>query len=167
MSQDTAERITPSSGSTWRTIMLAGLAAAAVDAAYFTIKALIENVGPVRVLQGIAGFWLGNSAATSGSAGAALGAATHIGLATIMAAAFVAMYRSLPVLRGSFIKMGTVYGIALYGVMYGIVLPLRWPQIFPSFSGWGSVFDVVVHIAVGIAIAAVTLSAREIWWNKD
>jgi hypothetical protein len=160
MSQSIAERLTPRSGSTWRTIMLAGLAAAAVDAAYFTVKSLIENVGPVRVLQGIAGFWLGKSAVTSGSAGAALGAATHIGLATIMAAGFIAMYRSLPVLRGSIIKMGTIYGIALYAVMYGIVLPLRWPEIFPTFSGWTSALDVVIHVAVGIAIAAITLSAR-------
>jgi uncharacterized membrane protein YagU involved in acid resistance len=160
MLEDTAELTRASARILWRTILLAGLAGAAVDAAYFTVKSYVDGVGPVRVLQSIAGFWLGKSAATGGAASAALGAATHLGLATIMAAGFVAVHRCFPMLRGSVVTMGAIYGLVLYAVMYGIVLPLRWPQIFPTFSGWTSVFDVLVHIAVGIAIAAVALPAR-------
>lgn len=148
--------------STLPTILIAGLAAAAVDAAYFTSKSLLEGVGPLKVLQGIAGFWLGPAASKGGFASAALGAATHVSLATIMASGFIVFYRIAPKLAEAAVKMGALYGCLLYAIMYGIILPLRWPQIFPSFNGWTSVFDVTVHIAVGITIAAITLSRVEI-----
>jgi uncharacterized membrane protein YagU involved in acid resistance len=166
MSHGTAERISTTAKTSWRTILLAGVAAAAVDAAYFTAKSLLENVGPFQVLKGIAGFWLGPAASTGGLSSAALGAATHLGLAIIMAAGFVIICRFVPKLRGSLIKMGAAYGLLLYAIMYGIVLPLRWPQVFPSFNGWTSIFDVIVHVVVGVAIAAVALSAQQTGYEK-
>jgi len=40
-------------------------------------------------------------------------------------------------------------------VMYGIVLPLRFPEVFPRWSGWLSVTDILVHMGVGLIMALV------------
>lgn len=140
-----------------KAVLLAGLAAGVVDAVYFSAKAVIEGGTPIGALQAIAGFWPGGTAGGGGPPSALLGAATHFGLATIMAAGFVVFApRSL---RSMALRSGATYGVFLYLVMYLIVLPLRWPQIFPRWDGWVSTLDIFIHVAVGITIAEV--AARE------
>jgi len=133
-------------------ITVAGLGAAAVDATYFTVKALVAGASPVGVLRAIAGFWLGKAAAADGLESPVIGAATHVGLAMVMAAGFVLLQPRLKGLRGPALLVGPAYGVGLYVVMYFIVLPLRWPGRFPSFDGWATLGDVLVHAAVGLAI---------------
>lgn len=161
MEQATHKPFSTSRRKIGRTILMAGLAAAAVDAAYFIAKSFYENTGPVFALQSIAGFWLGPSATRGGLASAMIGAVTHVGLATLMAGGFMLLYRGMPKLRASIVKMGVPYGVLLYVIMYGGVLPLRWPHAFPAFSGWASIFDIMIHIAVGVTIASVTLSTND------
>ena len=136
-------------------IVTAGLAGALVDFIYATAVGLIDGRGPVRVWQGVAGGWLGKAARDGGLASAGLGLANHIAIAACMAGAYVLAATRLPILYRRPVAMGALYGLALYIVMYRIVLPLRWPGVFPRWDGMKSVMDVAVHVAVGLAIALV------------
>jgi uncharacterized membrane protein YagU involved in acid resistance len=140
-------------------IAAAGIAGGLVDAIYFSTKALLDDRSPVKVLQGIAGFWLGKAAFDGGVMSACLGLATHFGLATIMASAFFVLAALFPQLRRQPVLAGLIYGLILYGVMYFVVLPLRWPAIYPRFQGLASVPDILAHIGVGLAIALVVSRA--------
>lgn len=145
-------------------VLVAGLAAALVDACYFSATAFLKGNSPLSVLKSIAGFWPKSMSSGGDGTAAVMGLVTHVGLATIMAAAFLMVRPSLPWLRGSVLQAGLVWGAILYIVMYLVVLPLRWPTIFPRWDGLTSIFDIVVHLLVGLSIAAVigfTASARE------
>jgi hypothetical protein len=134
-------------------VLIAGLAGAAVDAVYFTSKALVMGQSPVSVLQSIAAFWLGKDAFDGGPQRAALGAATHVGLAIVMAAGFILARPHLRWLRGPAVQAGVLYGLFLYLLMFMVVLPIRWPSLYPSFTGLGSILDIAAHLAVGITFA--------------
>jgi hypothetical protein len=140
-------------------VVMAGMAGAAVDFVYATALGLINGRGPLKVWQGVASGWLGKAARDGGLASAGLGLATHIGIATCMAGAYALAATRLPILYRRPLLMGALYGLPLYGVMNRIVLPLRWPGVFPRWDGVKSLLDVLVHIGVGLAIAIV-LSRR-------
>jgi hypothetical protein len=140
-------------------IVTAGLAGAAVDFVYATMVGLAAGRGPVKVWQGVAGAWLGKAAGDGGLASAGLGLITHVGIATCMAGAYALAAPRLPILYRRPLLMGALYGLPLYGVMYRVVLPLRWPEVFPRWDGVRSVLDILAHVGVGLAIAFV-LSRR-------
>jgi hypothetical protein len=147
-------------------IALAGVAGGLVDAFYFSVLAWMQGRSPFRVLQSIASFWLGAASMYAGAISALLGLATHFGLAILMAAGYAAAAAKLPLLRQRPHTAGPVYGLILYWVMYYLVLPLRWPEIYPRFFGWMSGLDILAHMGVGLAIALVLArdpnGAREI-----
>jgi len=140
-------------------LVTAGLAGALVDFVYADIVGAIGGRSIVQVWQGVAGAWLGKAARDGGLASMSLGLATHIGIAMCMAAVYALAATRLPILYRRPALMGALYGLPLYGVMYRIVLPLRWPEVFPRWDGWRSIADLGSHIGVGLAIALV-LSGR-------
>lgn len=137
------------------TILLAGLAGAMVDGLYASAKGLVKGIGVERVWQSVAGGWLGPAAREGGLGMAALGLATHVGIALAMAAVYVLARRRLPILRRRHWPAAIAYGLGLYAVMYLAVLPLRWPGIFPRWDGLFSLADVAAHVGVALAVAAV------------
>ncbi|MFV3130594.1 hypothetical protein [Niveispirillum sp. KHB5.9] len=137
------------------TIILAGLAGAAIDGAYASSLGIIRDIGVMRVWQGVAGGWIGPAAREGGIATALLGVATHIAIAQVMAAVFVLALARLEPLRRHRWAAATAYGLGLYAFMYLVVLPLRWPEVFPRWTGLFSVTDIAAHIGVAMAIAAV------------
>ena len=66
---------------------------------------------------------------------------------------------------------GIAYGLALWGVMYWIVLPQRWPTMFPvdpRLDPKGFAEDLFSHIVlVGIPIALVARSASRWRFTSD
>jgi hypothetical protein len=141
-------------------ILLAGMTGAIIDAIYFSSLAIIDGHSPIRTLQGIASFWLGPKSAELGTASALLGLVTHVALATMMAAGFFVVSLRFEGVQGSVVKAGLVYGAFLYLVMYLVVLPLRWPTVFPRWDGWRSGCDVAIHLMIGLAFAIlITRSA--------
>jgi hypothetical protein len=36
-----------------------------------------------------------------------------------------------------------------------VVMPLRWPTIYPCWTGWNSVLDIGVHLIIGVAFALI------------
>lgn len=136
-------------------IVLAGFAGGAVDFVYANGVALVHGRSVLRPWQGVASGWIGKAAAEGGLATAALGLLTHWGIAFCMAAAFALAARRVRRLYERPVASGLLYGLALYGVMYLIVLPLRFPQIFPRWDGVQSLTDIATHLGVGLSIAMV------------
>lgn len=136
-------------------IALAALAGGAFDLAYATFAGAAAGRSFQKVWQGVASGWLGPSAGDLGWASASLGLATHFGIAAVMAGTVALAGDRLPVIYRRPWVSGTLYGLALYGVMHRIVLPLRWPTIFPRWDGLMSLGEVLVHVAVGLAFVFV------------
>lgn len=136
-------------------LALATLAAGSLDVAYASAMGALQGRTPVRVMQSIAGGWLGPESFKLGYASAALGLVTHFAITFVMAAGFALAARLQPQLAQRPWIAGPIYGLGLYGVMYGLVLPLRWPQLFPKFNGLATGADLMLHMAFGLAIALI------------
>jgi hypothetical protein len=148
-----AEPALPSPGlPAWPRLLLAGLAGGAVDFIYACSVGATKGRSVERVWQGVASGWIGKAARDGGWATSALGMATHFGIAIVMALTYAIGARFLPVLYRHWLACGLVYGFVLYGVMYRIVLALRFPP-GPGWDGWLSVADIASHIGVALAIA--------------
>lgn len=136
-------------------IGLAGLAGGLVDFVYASVMfGLLKGKPIYKVWQGVASGWLGKAAADGGYGSAALGVVTHFGIALCMAAAYGLAATRLGILRQRPLVCGAVYGVLLYGFMYGVVLPLRFGRPY-HWNGLASAGDLVSHVGVGLAIAFV------------
>lgn len=97
----------------------------------------VKGVGPLRVLQGVAAGPFGDPMLQRASMPIALaGLIVHYALMTVMVTVFTLAAVFLPALRRRPLLWGTLYGLGLYLVMYWIVLPLRWPDLFPRTGAW-------------------------------
>lgn len=137
-----------------RRILAAGLLGGMVDFVYACCVGLIRSGSPVRPWQGVASGWLGPAAREMGLASAALGVLTHFAIATAMAAAYALAATRLEVLYRRPGLSGLLYGLILYAVMYGAVLPLRFGRPW-HWAGLLSVTDILAHLGVGLVIALV------------
>jgi hypothetical protein len=143
-------------------VVVGGLAAGVIDIAYaclfWSIKA---GVRPSRIFQSVAAGLLGRPAAIAGGAStAALGLALHFFIALTVAVVYFTAARYADALWRRPWTFGSLYGVAVFGVMHYIVVPL-------SAAGGGGLapFDllwdglsIVVH-AFGIGVP-VALAAR-------
>lgn len=142
----------PHDGVSPRGIVAGGLAAAGLDiaAAFATSTA----AGPMRVLQSIASGVLGTAAYSGGATTAGLGAVLHVAIALNAAAVFYAASRMWPVLARRPLIFGPLYGLAVYAVMYGAVLPI---SAFPhrlTFTTASVTRNALIHVfCVGLPIA--------------
>jgi hypothetical protein len=134
-------------------IVAAGLGGGAVDLVYASGMALAEGNPVTRPWQAVASGWIGGEAGKGGAAVVTLGLATHFGIATCMAAAYVLLARRTPVVVARPYATAVLYGLILYAVMYLGVLPLRWPGNFPNWNGVKSGLDILAHVGVALAIA--------------
>lgn len=70
--------------------------------------------------------------ANSGWTGALVGLGVHFGIMAVQVATFMLLAVWQPgILQSRFIT-GVLYGLAVYVVMYWVVLPIRWPDVFPA-----------------------------------
>ena len=136
-------------------IVTAGLAGGAVDFVYASSVGALSGRSIERVWQGVASGWLGKAAADGGLASFSLGVVTHFAIATAMAAAYVLAARRIPIVVERPLATAPIYGLILYAVMYLLVLSARWPDVFPRWNGIASVFDILAHVGVALAIAWV------------
>jgi hypothetical protein len=136
------------------TILLAGFAGGLVDFVYACAVGLIRSGSALKPWQGVASGWLGKHAGEMGPAVALLGVVTHFAIAFVMALAYALVAGRRPALYRRPLAGGAIYGLILYGVMYGVVLPLRFSRPW-HWAGLLSVGDIASHIGVGLAIAFV------------
>jgi uncharacterized membrane protein YagU involved in acid resistance len=114
-----------------------------------------RGVTPLRILQGIASALLGPRSFEGGPTTGALGAVIHFFIAFSAATVFYAASRKLPLLIHRPILFGILYGVAVYVVMYWIVLPLAHFQGAPR-NLFNSIVAIVTHIiCVGLPISMV------------
>jgi uncharacterized membrane protein YagU involved in acid resistance len=126
---------------------------------------------PLGVLRGVGGAVVDREAFANPFVLPAIGLALHFGIMLVMAAVYllaasrVSLINRLPVLSG----IG--YGLVLWGIMYWVVLPYRWPTLFPidprtNMQEVGE--QLFSHILlVGIPIALVAKAATRWRFTSD
>lgn len=143
-------------------VVAGGLVAGVIDISYACLFwGLKAGVRPSRIFQSVAAGLLGRPAAVAGGAAtAALGLALHFGIALTVAAVYYAAARYAPALWRRSWTYGSLYGVAVFGVMHYIVVPLSAAggNGVPPFDLLWDGLSIVVH-AVGIGVP-VALAAR-------
>jgi uncharacterized membrane protein YagU involved in acid resistance len=136
-------------------IFLAGLTCGLLDITAAFVTWGLKGIRPIRILQGIASGLLGANAFNMGWDSAALGLACHFLIAMSAATIFYLASRELRFLTLRPVLSGVLYGIAVYLVMYWIVMPLSRYQTRP-FSLTNTVIAIVTHIiCVGLPISLI------------
>jgi uncharacterized membrane protein YagU involved in acid resistance len=138
-------------------ILYAGLLAGTMDLTAAFIVTVWQNGNNTRMLQSIASGFLGALSFQGGKATAVLGVLTHFTIAFIWTIVFYLLSRRIKFLTAKPIVSGVLYGIAVYFLMYYVVVPhsaapFKMPHTFNA-----TVKDVLIHIVcVGLPIALVT-----------
>lgn len=145
-----------------RIVLLGGLAVGVLDLLDAFVFFGLRGVPPLRILQSIASGLLGRAAFQGGLATGLLGLALHFGIATTVAAVYYAASGRLRSLANRPWLYGPLYGLAVYLVMYHLVLPLSAAANAPRPPAvvWNGI---LIHIAgVGIPSALAARAARRL-----
>jgi hypothetical protein len=136
-------------------IFWAGLACGILDITAAFITWSLRGVSPFRLLQAIASGLLGVAAFHGGWTTAALGAACHFFIAFSVATVFYTANRKLPFLTRRPILSGFAFGIAVYLVMYWIVMPLSRLQPMPLSLSRTAIAILTHMFCVGLPISLI------------
>lgn len=122
---------------------------------------LAARVPPTRILQSVAAGVLGRDAFAGGTASAALGAALHLGLCVGIAAVLLLACRIAPALLRRPLLFGSAYGLVVFAVMNGVIVPLSRAMVATWGTGWMAA-SVAAHVLlVGMPLAVIAArSAR-------
>lgn len=138
-----------------RRILVATLVAGTLDIAAAAVLAGIAGRTPDKMLRGVASGPFPD-ATHWGAGGAALGLAVHFVIMAAMAAVFVLAADRMPALKTRWLAAGIGYGVATWAVMNLVVLPMRWPAIFPHLDVQSVATALFCHIVlVGLPIARI------------
>jgi hypothetical protein len=108
----------------FQAILLATLVCGTLDAVAAVTQAATLGMNPQRVFQGVASGLLGPGSFERGWNSGALGVALHFVIACIISTIYVLASLHLPFLLRHPLIAGGLYGIAVFVVMFFIVLPL-------------------------------------------
>lgn len=138
------------------TIVRATLIAGSLDLMSAFVFGGMKGAGPARILRSVASGPFGDAMRDGGALAALIGLVTHFTIMAVMVSVFVLASTKIDWLRCHWLLAGTLYGLALYGVMYRIVLVLRYPDAFPQNGLWQVSNALFSHIVcVGIPIAYI------------
>jgi hypothetical protein len=136
-------------------IFRAGLACGILDITAAFLTWMPRGVSPYRLLQAIASGLLGLQAYHGGWPTAILGAVLHFFIAFTVATIFYMASRKLKFMTARPVLSGFVFGIAVYTVMYCVVMPLSRLQPMP-FSLSRTLVAIVTHMfCVGLPISLI------------
>jgi uncharacterized membrane protein YagU involved in acid resistance len=142
-------------------VVLAGIVGATCDITYAILYYGWRGIPAERILQTVASGVLGKASYDGGWQTAALGLACHYAIVIVAAAVFWAVARRWDWLRREPITAGLAFGVAIYGFMNFVVLPLSaypYPLRFPLLT---TATGLLVHMAgVGLPIALITRRAH-------
>ncbi|MGZ6253153.1 MAG: hypothetical protein ACXWM1_08800 [Candidatus Binataceae bacterium] len=102
-----------------------------LDIAFAIVATLIAGGSIPPMLRGVAAGPFGDGVQNWGVAGAVAGLVVHFTLMLIMVSVFALLLQRTPLGRLPWFVSGAIYGIGLWLVMYGIVLPARFGTPFP------------------------------------
>jgi hypothetical protein len=141
----------------WRFIVLAGVVAATCDITYALVYTGWRGVPSQRLLQSVASGLLGKGAFEGGVPTAALGLALHYGICIVAASVYWAAARRLAWLVQRPVPAGILFGLAVYGFMNDVVVPLSAVPFKMSTAPLTVATGLLVHMfGVGLPIALVT-----------
>ncbi len=127
-----------------------------LDIIYALGLALLKGGTIKGLLLGVAAGPFAAAPREWGVLGPAAGLATHFAIMTVMVLVYFQIGRLPAVRRLSPWLAGCVYGLGLYAVMYLIVLPLRWPALYPDLSATGMALAILPHVMlVGLPLAFI------------
>ncbi len=134
-------------------ILLATFACGVLDATAAITQAATLGMKPQRVWQGVASGLLGPRAFEKGWRSGSLGLVLHFVIACIISIIYVLASQRLPFLLTHSLITGALYGIAVYIVMFYVVLPLsRRPK--RPFNLKFALTQLLIHIfIIGWSIA--------------
>jgi uncharacterized membrane protein YagU involved in acid resistance len=136
-------------------IARAGLLCGVMDITSAFVNWGRKGVLPFRILQGIASGALGPRSFEGGWTTAALGLGFHFLIAFTAATVFYLASRKLRFMTKKPFLVGILYGVAVYGFMYWIVIPLSAIRQGP-FSLSATLTAIIVHmLCVGMPISLV------------
>lgn len=96
-----------------------------------------------------------------GAAGAAAGLLVHFAIMAAMVSVFMLAYARLAWVRAYPLLAGAGYGVGLWLVMYGVVLPLRFGAAFPSADPVEIAKQLFAHVVlVGVVLGLVARRFR-------
>ncbi|ULU25819.1 DUF1440 domain-containing protein [Dyella terrae] len=129
------------------------LIAGTLDLLSAVTYALLEGKNPLAIPVGIASaIWPG--AIKAGAPALVVGVLLHFIIMFVMVAVFLATARKIPWLTAKPFASGVLYGLLLWAVMNLIVLPLRWPSLFPHITALSFGEQIFSHtVLVGLPIA--------------
>jgi hypothetical protein len=137
-----------------RPILLATLVAGTLDILSAFVFTAMAGGSAVGVLGYVASGPFGDAARDGGAGWAAIGLCVHYAIMLCMAAAYFLVAPRIPFLIRNPVVAGLLYGLVLWGIMYWIVKPLRWPDAPLPHTLQGIAQALFSHcILVGIPIA--------------
>lgn len=137
-------------------ILGGGLTAGACDFIYASsFYYFWAQTPPLDIWRYVASGLLGPQASEGGHATAAIGVALHFFIACLMAAAFVLVSLRARFLARHALVSGPLYGVLLYYVMNGVVLPLSNVPTPPDMSNFPMVGQSPVNFVGGLLIHAL------------
>lgn len=146
------------------TVIVGGLAIGILDGLdAIVFYGLIRGAAPEKISQAIASGVLGRSSFQAGWLSVLLGIVLHFLISFGAATVFYAGCRASPALLRQPFLAGPAFGLVVYAVMYGLVLPLSAFPLKPSgTSGPGLVNELLAHVLfVGLPVALLaSRSAR-------
>lgn len=145
---------------TARALVTGALAVALLDGAFAAARAAGSGRSPLQPFRAVAAGLLGSEAFRGGMPTALLGIALHIAIAACVVAVYLYASRRLHMLVRHPIICGAAYGLAVYTVMYHIVIPLS--ALTPGRRSLAEMVPaLLIHIGgVGIPAALAARSTR-------
>jgi hypothetical protein len=139
-----------------RVVLLGGLAVGVLDILDAFVFFGLRGVPPLRILQSIASGLLGREAFQGGLATGLLGLGLHFGIATTVASVYYLASGRLRSLAKRPWIYGPLYGLAVYLVMYSVVLPLSAVASRPRPPDvvWNGILIHLVGVGLPSALAA-------------
>jgi len=138
----------------FRTILTAGLVVGVLDISSAFVIWWQRSVGIQRGLQGIAAGLLGANSFDGGLLTAGVGLALHFFVAFVVVTVFYLASRKIQLLTGHPVVSGVLYGIAVYIVMYWLVLPAAFPTFRHRLGN--ELLAVAIHISlIGLPCALI------------
>jgi hypothetical protein len=154
-----------------RAIVIATVIAGTLDILSAFAWAILADGTPLGVLTGIGSAIVDREAFANPYVLPAIGLALHFGIMLVMATVYLLAASRISLLNRLAVLSGIGYGLVLWGVMYWVVLPHRWPTLFPvdpRLDPKGFAEDLFSHIVlVGIPIALVARSASRWRFTSD
>jgi hypothetical protein len=140
-----------------RALLLGTLAVGVLDIADALVFYGLEGASPGLIFRGIASGLLGKRAAFAGGlAIEALGLALHFFISFVVVLACVLVAARVRALIRRPLLGGAAYGLVVYAVMYGVVLPLsgHGPSVFTPASVADELLAHVLLVGIPAALAA-------------